>query len=156
MVSEQTHTCPQCGYEYHPWVEVCPDCGTLLEVKPRHEVIEGKLDRSGDPRWTIVTNVPNAILGNLVKSQIEDAGIPVLMVRSRSADIAEFSHNDYVPHDILVPQDLREQARAIVDGRPMGPFDGGFGGGFRSPFDNDGDEPDGSSQASNLPEGWAM
>ena len=116
-------------------MEVCPDCGTLLEVKPRQEVIERKLDRSGDPRWTIVTNVPNAILGNLVKSQIEDAGIPVLMVRSRSADIAEFSHNDYVPHDILVPQDLREQARAIVDGRPTGPFDGAFG----SPFGTEDD-----------------
>jgi hypothetical protein len=60
--------------------------------------------------------VPNAILGTLVKSQIEAAGIPVLMFRSPSADIAEFSHNDYVPHDLLVPNDRLSEARAIMDG----------------------------------------
>src|SRR5438093_344611 len=69
-------------------------------------------------RWSIVTNVPNAIIGTFMKTQLEDAGIPVLMFRSRSADIAEFSHNDFVPHDLLVPADRFQEARRLIDAAP--------------------------------------
>src|SRR5690348_4397921 len=104
MASPQTNFCPNCGYEYQPWVEVCPDCGTTLKkTEPRLKMIKGELDPEKDPRWTEVTNVPNAIIGNFMKSQLEDAGIPVLMMRAGSADIAEFSHNDFVPQVLLVP-----------------------------------------------------
>ncbi len=118
MASEQIKRCPQCGYEYEKWVDVCPDCGTPLETRPKLEVIPGKLDRTTNPRWTVVTNVPNAILGNFVKGQLEDAGIPVLMFRSRSADIAEFSHNDFVPHDLLVPLHRFREARSLIESAP--------------------------------------
>jgi hypothetical protein len=78
----------------------------------------GGLDPNEDPRWTVVTNVPNAIIGNLLKSQLEDAGIPVFMQRSPSADIAYFSHNDYVPHDLRVPFAMVEDARRILESGP--------------------------------------
>ena len=126
MASEKSFRCPTCGYEYQAWVKVCPDCGSPIEARPGLELIKGKLDPSEDPRWTIVTNVPNAILGTFIKSQLEDAGIPVLMFRSRSADIAEFSHNDYVPQDLLVPLHRAREARRLIDSAPgndYGPYE---------------------------------
>jgi hypothetical protein len=119
MESKVERRCPSCGYAYEQWVETCPDCGVPL-VQGGEGVRKERpsLDPGEDPKWTVVTNAPNAILGSFIKSQLEDAGIPVLMYRSRSADVGEFSHNDYVPHDLRVPKSMWEEARAIVDGRP--------------------------------------
>src|SRR6476661_1110335 len=89
MASEQTFRCPTCGYEYQAWVKVCPDCGSPIEARPGVETGKGKLKPNEDPHWSIVTSVPNAILGTFIESQLEDAGIPVLMFRARSADVAE-------------------------------------------------------------------
>jgi hypothetical protein len=99
-------------------VDTCPDCGASLEERPKLELIKGKLDTNTNPRWTAVTNVPNAIIGNFIKGQLEDAGIPVLMFRARSADIAEFSHNDFVPQDLMVPLDRFREARRLIDSAP--------------------------------------
>jgi hypothetical protein len=158
MASEKTKLCPKCGYEYEPWVEQCPDCGEQLQAaEPRLRVIKGELDPDKDPRWTQVTNVPNAIIGNFLKSQLEDAGIPVIMRRSNSVDIAEFSHNDFVPQDILVPLHQVREARRLIDSPPGDEY----GPHFPDEYDSQGedgstsDEPD-SSQENNLPPGWAM
>jgi hypothetical protein len=121
MSTEGKRVCPSCGYEYEDWVEVCPDCDTPVQMQPAEVAVgRGVLGEDEDPRWTVVTNVPNAIIGNLIKNQIMDAGIPVLMTRSRSADIAEFSHNDFVPQDLRVPGHLVREARRIVDAPPGG------------------------------------
>ncbi|HEX8599369.1 MAG TPA: hypothetical protein VF952_12735 [Chloroflexia bacterium] len=121
MSTESRRVCPSCGYEYEQWVEVCPDCNTPVGMQPaKLEMVRGQLGDDEDPRWTVVTNVPNAILGDLIKNQLEDAGIPVVMMRSPSADIAHFSHNDYVPHDIRVPFSMLREARQLVDSPPGG------------------------------------
>ena|SRR5437870_1778694 len=152
MSSEQIYKCPNCGYEYEPWVQVCPDCGTHLGTYSRSEGIKGKLDRDTDPHWTIVTNVPNAILGNFIKDQLEDAGIPVLMFRSRSADIAEFSHNDFVPMDLLVPRDRAREAREFIDSPP-----GNVYGPSETNYDEDGEfDPTDTTIINGVPEGWRM
>jgi hypothetical protein len=142
MEMRAARQCPTCGYEYQPWIEACPDCGSELidKVAPEAEEHGPALARDEDPEWTFVTNVPNAIMGSFVKSQLEDAGIPVLMNRSRSADVGEFSHNDYVPHDLRVPKKMWGDARAIIDARSDGLF---------------GAEPS-APTGSNIPEGWHM
>src|SRR6476620_3542527 len=159
---EQTKRCPSCGYEYEMWADTCPDCGTTLETRPKLELIKGKLDPKTDPRWTIVTNVPNAIIGNFIKSMLEDAGIPVLMFRSRSADIAEFSHNDFVPHDLLVPLHRFREARRLIDSAPGNDY-GPRLRDVSAEEDEDeieGDMPPGGETPEtgpdNLPEGWTM
>jgi hypothetical protein len=117
------------------------------------EVLRGELTDE-DPRWTVVTNVPNAILGNLIKSQLEDAGIPVVMMRSKSADIAYFSHNDYVPHDIRVPFSKLREARSLIDS----PVGGNFVERNWEEF-NAGAEVtvgEGEEQWAGLPEGWSV
>jgi hypothetical protein len=165
MASEQSFRCPTCGYEYQAWVKVCPDCGSAIEARPGLELIKGKLEPDDDPRWTIVTNVPNAILGTFMKSQLEDAGIPVLMFRSRSADIAEFSHNDYVPQDLLVPLDRAREARRLIDSAPgnsYGPYE--WEDEPEEPDESEGEDepqardvaPEQQPQASSLPDGWHM
>ena len=53
MDSPKIHRCPQCGYEYEPWVEICPDCGVLIETVDSgtpHKSGAGRLDPNEDPR----------------------------------------------------------------------------------------------------------
>ena len=141
MTPERANICPGCGYEYESWVEVCPDCNLPVETRLRSEFGEKSVDPGEDPQWTVVANVPNAIIGAFIKSQLENADIPVLMFRSPSADIAQFSHNDYVPQDIRVPRHLVEDARRLIDSAPdmadaTGKFDSGpelYGGSTYSP-----------------------
>src|SRR4029453_2677767 len=108
--------------------------------------------------WTVVTNVPNAIIGTFIKSQLEDAGIPVLMQRSPSADIAQFSYNDYVPQDLRVPYNMLEDARRVLDGRPDRSLGAPFWGSDLDEEKDDDEETDLPSSyfggpSSNLPEG---
>jgi hypothetical protein len=122
----------------------------------------GGIDPNEDPRWTVVTNVPNAIIGNVIKSQLEDAGIPVFMQRSPSADIAYFSHNDYVPHDLRVPFRMVDDARRILDSGPdHGPgspyWDGDMG--YEEEDWEETEQPPFSplgGPPGNLPEGWTL
>jgi predicted nucleic acid-binding Zn-ribbon protein len=128
-MSALPHYCPNCGYEYESWIEICPDCGVLVKSREEKgnpsELASGKRGFAADedPHWTVVSNMPNAIIGGLVKSQLEDAGIPVLMMRAPSAAVAEFSGNDYVPHVLLVPRSKAIEARALIDSRPDNSFD---------------------------------
>jgi hypothetical protein len=154
MTETSGYRCPKCGYEYEPWVEVCPDCNVpvrQMQEKPPLEHTNPALGEGDDPQWTVAANVPNAIIGSLIKSQLEDAGIPVVMIRSRSADIAEFSHNDYVPQDIRVPGHLREQARQLIYSAPDGlaALDDSYA---------EDAQPDDTATPyrSNLPEGWSL
>ena len=159
MEPQKIHRCPQCGYEYEPWVEICPDCGVLIETVDVEDK-KGKFGFDEDPRWTVVTNVPNAIIGNFIKGQLEDAGIPVLMQRSPSADIAQFSYNDYVPQDLRVPFNMLEDARRVLDARPDRSMGAPFWGNDLDEEDDEEDtEPPFSyfgGPSNNLPEGWTM
>lgn len=161
--SDRITFCPQCGYEYEHWVEICPDCGVALETKPRAQSTDAYMDPNYDPKWTVVTNVPNAIIGNFLKSLVENAGIPVLMMRSAGADIAQFSHNDFVPQNLLVPEDRFQEARQLIDAPPGDLYGPDIYDPFARPVYED-DEPvlnwPGGEQAysppADLPEGWRM
>ncbi|MGI8588638.1 MAG: zinc ribbon domain-containing protein [Chloroflexia bacterium] len=114
--------CPNCGYEYQDWATVCTDCGTnLLPGRPPRPDPPAPLPDDGRlDDWTILTNVPNTFMGNVLKDQLEQEGIPVLLKRMRSTDIAEWSHNDFVAHDVYVPMRFIPQGREILAGRPTG------------------------------------
>jgi hypothetical protein len=159
MSSQAKNICPNCGYEYESWVEVCPDCNVPIEARvpePRLELLKGEMGPDEDPQWTVVMNAPNALIGNLLKNQLEDAGIPVLMQRS----LADFAHSDYVPHDIRVPQHHVESARELIDSIP------GYDDGPDFGYDDDEDESDWDRQeggwsyrapgGSGLPEGFTV
>ena len=111
--------CPNCRYEYEDWATTCSDCEVALEpgTPPLPESPQ-TFDYGQFRDWVILTNVPNVMMGNLLKDQIEQAGIPVLMKRSRATDIAEFSHNDFVMHDLYVPLRFAMRARRLVDSPP--------------------------------------
>jgi hypothetical protein len=117
MEAEVVRRCPNCGYEYESWVEICPDCGVAVEtVEPPAPGIAA-LDPNEDPHWTTAMNAPNAIIGNFLLSQLKDAGIPALMQRAPSADIAQFTGFDFVPQVLLVPRDRVADAREVLDSR---------------------------------------
>jgi hypothetical protein len=159
MSSQAKNICPNCGYEYESWVEVCPDCDVRIEARmpgPELELGKGELRPDEDPQWTVVTNAPNAMIGNLLKNQLEDAGIPVLMQRS----LADFAHSDYVPHDIRVPQNHVESARELIYSIP------GYDDGPDFGYEDDEEESDWDRQESDwayrapsgsgLPEGFTV
>lgn len=156
-----SRVCPRCGYEYEPWVEVCPDCNVSIEARRGDSRgVAGKLG-DGNPQWTVVGNVPNAIIGNLIKSQLEDAGIPVLLMRSNSVDVAEFSHNDYVSHDLRVPFDRLREARQLMDAPPDSDPLGAMWEDYSNSQDDPGDayEREGMRagvSGATLPEGWSV
>ena len=119
MNAEEPRRCPGCGYEYEPWVETCPDCGLPVQTPPPFNRSasgseHGFFSPDEDPRWTVVFNAPDAMIANVLKSQLEDAGIPVLVQRS----FAHFSASDYVPHELRVPARLLDIARQVLDSMP--------------------------------------
>ncbi|MDQ6694321.1 MAG: DUF2007 domain-containing protein [Chloroflexota bacterium] len=134
------HVCPNCGYDYEPWVEVCPDCERPLIWRAEEQ---RKPEYGVGAQWVIAGNAPNAILASFIKSQLEAEGIPVLIMRSSAVDIAQFSHNDYVAQDIRVPSDRLADARSIMDAVPDIPSAGTF-------------SQETTSSSTSLPEGWTL
>lgn len=131
--------CPNCRYEYEESATVCADCGAALEpgsppVAPAPD--PGLLDYSQFHDWVNLTNVPNLYVGSVLKDQIEQAGVPVLMKRSRASDIGLLTHNDYVAHDLYVPRRYARRARRIVDS----PASAGPYADYADPWDEADDE----------------
>lgn len=117
MDARTVRRCPKCGYEYESWVEICPDCGVAVDTVEPVNAVPGVLGPDEDPHWTVVMNAPNAIIGNFLLSQLKDAGIPALMQRAPSADIAQFTGFDFVPQILRVPRDRVDDARDVLDSR---------------------------------------
>src|SRR5689334_16208765 len=115
--------CPACRSEYEPWIAACADCGSVLVAElPPAPAPPPKPTMAPDDQWVYLTNVPNSILGNLLVNQLKDAGIPAWMRRGRGADIGEFTHNDFVQQDILVPGSQVREARQYIDSPPGSPY----------------------------------
>jgi hypothetical protein len=116
--------CPTCHCEYEDWATVCSDCEVALvpgaPPEPAPATPARRFSEADLRDWTVLTNVPNALVGNVLKDQLDQADIPVLMKRSWGSDIAEFSHNDWVTHDIYVPRRFLDQARRVQHGTPDG------------------------------------
>jgi hypothetical protein len=117
--------CTHCEYEYEPGVAVCADCGRPLAATAPVAAPESRPRPHGDDPLAYLTNVPNAILGNLLINQLKDVGIPAMMRRSPAADIGEWSHNDFVMHDVLVPASFLADARLYIHSPPGTPYGGG-------------------------------
>src|SRR5205823_8921258 len=104
--------CPTCHYEYQDWATTCSDCEVeLVEGSPPAPPAPPVLDPAMFRDWVVLTNVPNVMLGNVLKDQLEQAGIPVLMKRAHASDVAEWSHNDFAWQDLYVPQRFVPRAR---------------------------------------------
>jgi hypothetical protein len=128
--------CPHCRYEYESWVTTCPDCGSALTPPVPPAPAREPLDLEQFRDWTVLMNVPNSFMGHFIKDQLEDAGIPVLMKRSRATDIAEWSHNDFVMQDLYVPRRFVLRARRLVNSPPSS----GYAGTTWAPDPWDGDD----------------
>ena len=132
--------CTHCGYEYEPGITVCADCGRPLAAAAPAPAPPAP--RRGEDPLVYVTNVPNAIMGNLLVNQLKDIGIPALLRRSPAADIGEWSHNDFVMHDVLVPASQADEARIYVHSPPGTPYGGaGPAGDEWQPLTFDSDAP---------------
>jgi hypothetical protein len=99
--------CPQCNAEYKPEVLICSDC----QVQLVPELIQTEVTKYGD--WYTVESVPNELVGNILRSVLEDKGIPVYL---RCHDVPYYggvkgnaTQSEW--GDVLVPMNLLSQAR---------------------------------------------
>lgn len=103
--------CSKCGYEYREGVLVCPDCGEALvaELPP-----EAPPPPSEPPRMARLCTVANWVQADLIETHLRGFGIPC-MKRSDNIRIATdfaFTPGGFV--EILVPEELLEDARQLV------------------------------------------
>lgn len=100
--------CPQCDAEYIEKFSICADCQVALVPERKSE------DTVEYISWEVVHQVPNEVVGNIIKSVLESAGFDVLL---RSYEVV--AHGGLSPKpqwgDILVRSDNLESAEAIVN-----------------------------------------
>ena len=100
--------CPQCNAEYIENVSICADCQVALVPERQTE------DTVEYINWEVVHQVPNEVVGNIIKSVLESAGFDVLL---RSYEVV--AHGGLSPKpqwgDILVRGDDVEGAEAIIN-----------------------------------------
>lgn len=100
--------CPQCNAEYLENFSICADCQVALVPERKTK------DTVEYINWEVVHQVPNEVVGNIIKSVLESAGFDVLL---RSYEVV--AHGGLSPKpqwgDILVRSDDTESAEAIVN-----------------------------------------
>ena len=100
--------CPQCNAEYIEDVSICADCQVALVPERQTE------DTVEYINWEVVHQVPNEVVGNIIKSVLESAGFDALL---RSHEVV--AHGGLSPKpqwgDILVRSDDLERAEEIVN-----------------------------------------
>lgn len=102
--------CPKCRSEYKEGMRICPECDVeLVEELPEEEVEFVK--------WRVVRKLPNAMVGNMLKSLLESEGIRA-EIRSLTIpwlDGVRSSWSEESWGELLVPEEQFEQAKEIVD-----------------------------------------
>lgn len=106
--------CPDCGAEYVPGIVVCADCGTALQAEPPTPVPVPDLE------LVAVAQTGDAIRTALVKSLLDDAGIPYLARNDQLQDLFGFGRLVPVnpvsgPVIFMVPADRAEEAKDLLD-----------------------------------------
>ena len=100
--------CPQCNAEYIEDVSMCADC--QLPLVPER-LAEDELEYIN---WEVVHQVPNEVVGNIIKSVLESAGVDAIL---RSHEVV--AHGGLSPKpqwgDILVRSGDLESAEEIVN-----------------------------------------
>jgi hypothetical protein len=99
--------CPQCNAEYTEHILICADCRVaLVPERPTEETVEYI-------NWEIVHQVPNEVVGNIIKSVLESAGFDVML---RSHEVVAHGGLSPKPYwgDILVRRDELESAEELV------------------------------------------
>ena len=99
--------CPQCNAEYKPEVAMCSDCKVHLVP----ELIQTEVTEYGD--WYAVESVPNELAGNILRSVLEEEGIPVYLRCHNVPYYGGVKGNATQSEwgDVLVPINLLPQAR---------------------------------------------
>ncbi len=68
-----------------------------------------------DAHWLVLTNTPNEMMAQLIKSQLDDAAIPSIIKLSSGTDNGEFINNAWVARDVWVQAGNAGRARQLVD-----------------------------------------
>ncbi len=106
--------CPDCGAEYVPGVSECANCGVALQAEPPTAPPVADLELAQ------LVETGDAIRAALVKSLLDDAGIPYLARNEQLQDLFGFGRLVPVnpisgPVIFMVPADRIEEAQALLD-----------------------------------------
>jgi hypothetical protein len=100
--------CPECKAEYQAGVQMCPDCQVeLVPERPPEDAVE-YID------WEAVREVPNEMVGNMIKGVLEGEGIEAL-VRPYEIGALGGVRLESEWGEVFVHRDDLEQARQIVE-----------------------------------------
>jgi len=100
--------CPNCEYEYHRGISVCPDCGETLVT---NKEFNGHLVNPKD--WVIVYTCADSLEANMLKSNLEGAEIEVLILNQNDSSFPVVGDLSVIK--LLVKKSDSEDAIAIID-----------------------------------------
>ncbi|MBN1459876.1 MAG: DUF2007 domain-containing protein [Armatimonadetes bacterium] len=116
--------CPDCRFEYHERVRVCPDCGKPLERGPLPPEVEHPID----PETALVRlcRISDPNEAEILKAILGDAGIPALVQEhgpftGELARVVDGATHDYAY--ILVSRNRLEEAARVLHEVQTGPFE---------------------------------
>jgi hypothetical protein len=109
--------CPECRFEYHDRVRVCPDCGQTLRPGPLPPADERPVDSETELVRLCRVSDPNQ--ADILKALLAEAGVPALIqehgpITARLTRVVDGATHDYA--FILVSRNrLAEAARVLQE-----------------------------------------
>lgn len=103
--------CPECRYEYEPYIAVCPDCDTpLVDQLPEETPVEIE--------WVRLHPLPGTVYAEMVKEVLDRQNIPNLLIKNFLASAYSLNTTDLagVESILLVPRPYKEEAERILHG----------------------------------------
>ncbi len=100
--------CPNCGFEYEDFSEVCSDCGVKLVDKMELEEIE-----KAYKNWKEVYSTPQLYEAEMVKTNLETAGIESLILEQKDTSFPLGGELGEIK--VLVPEYQLQEALTIIE-----------------------------------------
>ena len=111
--------CPKCKYDYHPGIQICPDCGEMLiDDTPS---VKGAAFPPDDS-WVKICGVSGGVKSEVALGALETSNIPSTLISSAFGAFGRTTAvNNGLPSGrkdlnfILVPKEFREEAEIILE-----------------------------------------
>ena len=111
--------CPRCKYEYHPGIQICPDCGEMLFDS---QSVAVRAAFPPDNSWVQICSITGGVKSDMAVGALKSSNIPATVISSafgafsQGVDIStglSKIRNDL--NFIMVPREFSEEAVLILE-----------------------------------------